>query len=1051
MQSKHEFIQQYRTLVLSANKELPKKEHFKDLLHRLYGDSEELRTIISRISSGSEKAILNIPKKEGNKRGSADSLFNKVIIEFENDLSKTGNHAKEQLAEYLLGSFKSGDGYDFTLIASDLITWKVYYPSIDSIQKMEGMTTDELELIENTSAGIKLTEHNSDDFYYWLDRYLFKEEKQRATLERIEDMFGYHSQVFIHCFHLLNEHFKDAKKYGEVQVSFDQWNKFLSIAYGTFDASESNFIIHTYLSIFSKMLAYSVLTNDDFIDDEEMKGIIDGTIFHKHNVQNFVDNDFYFWVKQERSFKALKKVFRTIAQEIANFDFSVVEEDILKGVYQELIDLDTRHALGEYYTPDWLCESIVNEFKFEKDSKILDPACGSGSFLRVAIDKLKSDYPEMSVVDINSNIYGIDIHPLSVQIAKTTLLLALGKEIINAKKPVTLNIFLANTLLAPDGVDNIFGGEFSVTIDKRKLILNTLILDDVKVFDEGLTVCEELAELSMGKNDETIEAFSNALKRRTGLSGLNKETINSFYLIYQGFKEVKEKKRDSIWKFIVQNLYKPYFLKEKFDFVIGNPPWFTYNSIRNEEYQKQLRQLAINYDLMPKKATNFAQLEIAAIFLAHCANYFLKRETGKIAFVLPRSFFSGDQHDNTRSGHVKAFKITSIWDMNEVEPLFRIPSCVIFGRYQYVGKKIPMNGIISKKFYCKLPKHNTNLANIQKTLKSETIKLYYSKLGDSSAFTEYKIKYSSEANHYKSKFKNGATIFPRAFYFIDLNQEKPNDFQNRILNVRSAKSVKPDAKKPWDTIDFVAKIESEFLFRTALAKSILPFALHRPDLIVLPAVINESHQMELKKWQEIKELGFLDAANWFRNSESLWENLKTEKSKKMTLRDRLNFQRGITDQNLNKRFLLLYSSSAKDANTLLIDRTQIDFNFIVENSAYVYYTENKNEGFYLTSILNSNILNEIIKPFQSAGLFGPRHVSKKILDVPFPQFDPKDELHLKLAKLGEECSRKAETWLIENNIGEISGILLGNVRLQIKAFLKNELKEIDDIVKKLME
>ena len=95
----------------------------------------------------------------------------------------------------------------------------------------------------------------------------------------------------------------------------------------------------------------------------------------------------------QQIFNQLKKVFRLIAQEIAAFDFTNPDEDILKGVYQELIDLDTRHALGEYYTPDWLCERIVKEFDFKPTDKILDPSCGSGSFLRAAIHRLKRTKP----------------------------------------------------------------------------------------------------------------------------------------------------------------------------------------------------------------------------------------------------------------------------------------------------------------------------------------------------------------------------------------------------------------------------------------------------------------------------------------------------------------------------------------------------------------------------------------------------------------------------------------------------------------------------------
>ena len=282
-----------------------------------------------------------------------------------------------------------------------------------------------------------LSERNADEFYYWIDRFLFKEEKQKATLKRIEEAFGYQSNIFIESFRELNKWFNEAKRFDEVQVSYEQWSKFLSIAYGSFDAADNVFLIHTYLSVFSKMLAYSIVSNDDYIDDSELKSILDGSEFYKYNIRNFVDNDFFHWVNTERSFNNLKKVFRLVAQEISNFDFDNVDEDVLKGVYQELIDIDTRHALGEYYTPDWLCERIVKEFEFNKTSTILDPACGSGSFLRAAIHRVKELNPDVTIEELSEHIYGIDIHPLSVQIAKTTLLVALGKEVINAKRPIT--------------------------------------------------------------------------------------------------------------------------------------------------------------------------------------------------------------------------------------------------------------------------------------------------------------------------------------------------------------------------------------------------------------------------------------------------------------------------------------------------------------------------------------------------------------------------------------------------------------------------------------
>lgn len=580
-------IQDYLEKVRSANKELTKKEAFKDLLNRLYAGNRDTTEIIDKMTLGAEKAIVNIPRKDRLHRGSADTLYNKIIIEFENDLRLSLKHAKEQLAGYLLGEFSRGEGYNFTLIASDFINWKVFAPDVDQLDNLNNLFEDEVNLEEVSSASFSLNENNLDDFYFWIDRFLFKEEKQKATLQRIEEAFGYQSNVFIEAFRELSSWFSEAKKFGEVQVSLEQWKKFLSIAYGKFDASEKIFLIHTYLSVFSKMLAYSIVSNDDYIDEDELKGILDGEIFNRYNIKNFIDNDFFHWVKSDRNFRNLKKAFRLIAQEISTFDFNEVDEDVLKGVYQELIDLDTRHALGEYYTPDWLCERVVQKFDFKMTDKILDPACGSGSFLRAAVHRMKDLNPSIRPEQLSNQIYGIDIHPLSVQIAKTTFLLSLGKDIRNLRRPIHINVILSNTLKIPEGVKSLFGSEFKMDIDKHDFLLNSQVLEDLNLFDVGVDVCEELAEQTLHEKKVSVETLENSLRRQYKAGGINKQIVESFYKIYEGLKKVKEAGRDSIWKFILQNLYKPYFLSGKFDYVVGNPPWFTYSSIKNEEYQTE--------------------------------------------------------------------------------------------------------------------------------------------------------------------------------------------------------------------------------------------------------------------------------------------------------------------------------------------------------------------------------------------------------------------------------------------------------------------------------
>ncbi len=1050
--SRTEHIIEFLHKVMHANKELPKKEAFKDLLNRLYAGDETIENIIDKISLGSETAVLNIPRQDKVHRGSADTLYNNIIIEFENNLTFPAllEHAKEQLAGYFLGQVRSGKGFDFTLIATDCERWYIYVPDVDQLENLEELKEDELILNEVKSSSFVLCERNAEDFYFWIDRFLFKEEKRKATLKSIEESFGYQSNVFLESFRLLSNYFSEAKKYGEVQVAYEEWEKYLSIAYGSFKASEKTFLIHTYLSIFSKMLAYSVLSNDDYIDDDEMKAIISGKIFFKYGIQNFIDNDFYHWVGTEKNFREVKKVFRLIAQEVSSFDFFDVDEDILKGVYQELIDLDTRHTLGEYYTPDWLCERMLKEFDFKPTDKVLDPACGSGSFLRAFIHRFRELNPDMKVEQINANVYGIDIHPLSVQIAKTTVLLAFGKEISKIKKPIHLNVILANTLRSPVETKDLFSREFLLTIDKHKLWLSMDVFDEIALFDDALDACDDLAESTLNGKSESLKTIENIISKKKDSHVLTDSLIASYHKIYEALKSVKESGRDGIWKFIIQNTYKPFFLSGKFNYVIGNPPWFTYSSIGNEEYQDLLNRLAVQYDLKPAKVANYPHLEIAAIFMSHCSSYFLS-DKGELAFVLPRSFFNADHHDNTRCGKAKGFEISGLWDLEGVSPLFRIPSCVLFSKKSDTLNSLPEDGADGIAFKGNLPAHNCNLETVKDRLTENKAKYYYIKQGKSSAFSTRNAQVISDENPYKALFRQGATIVPRAFYFIDLEQETPDDWDDRIINIKTSEDIQTDAKVPWKGLNFSGKIESKFIFRTALSKNILPFALHEPVLVTLPITIYKAHgekKILLHSADELLSKGYLDASRWFKNAENIWDIHKTENNQSISASNYLNWQNKMTEQNLNAQYIVLYNSSAKDANATVVKKSDLDLEFVAESVTYILYTNDINEAYYLAAILNSEVPNLLMKDFQSRGLFGARHVHKKILDIYYPKYNEKDAKHKKLAKLSEDAHRKASEYLKTiDKAKKIQGLSLGKLRLDIKKHLEKELKEIDEIVK----
>ena len=136
----------------------------------------------------------------------------------------------------------------------------------------------------------------------------------------------------------------------------------------------------------------------------------------------------------------------------------------------------------------------------------------------------------------------------------------------------------------------------------------------------------------------------------------------------------------------------------------------------------------------------------------------------------------------------------------------------------------------------------------------------------------------------------------------------------------------------------------------------------------------------------------------------------------------------------------------------MVKRQDIDLDFIVESVTYVLYTTNEMEAYYLTAILNSTAPNELMKDFQAKGLFGARHVHKKILDVYFPKYDEQDSNHTKMATLSETAHNKTTQFLKDNPPQhELSAMHLGRLRMAIKKHLAKEMGEIDKLVKKVLK
>src|SRR5262249_8252713 len=116
--------------------------------------------------------------------------------------------------------------------------------------------------------------------------------------------------------------------------------------------------------------------------------LISGQRFERARILGVVEQDFFDWTLEVAGGADF---IRSLARRLARFDWSNVEHDVLKVLYESVIGKETRKRMGEYYTPNWLAEKIVDISVTDPlRQRVLDPACGSGTFLFHAVRRYLS-------------------------------------------------------------------------------------------------------------------------------------------------------------------------------------------------------------------------------------------------------------------------------------------------------------------------------------------------------------------------------------------------------------------------------------------------------------------------------------------------------------------------------------------------------------------------------------------------------------------------------------------------------------------------------------
>jgi hypothetical protein len=1011
------------------------------------------------------------PKTALYNRGRVDALYGNLVIEFKRNLPKSLLEAEEQIRKYLALLYSKAEerARPFIGIATDGIQFVAYAPRMmpDAAQP----ASEDIRLVEIERANFESL--SPEEAFYWLDRYFVRKTGfLPPRTEGIVKDFGPTSGSFVHAMNVLDTVWKHIANDSESQVFYENWQKYLRITYGGPVAEQELFLRHTYLATLAKIMVWIRLTGATEPPKEpELRSILDGHYFSQRGIQNFLEEDFFAWVARDAAWPQCQTLGRRLLLQLATYNLRELSEDVMKGLYEKLVDPKDRHDLGEYYTPDWLAAMIVREcLRRNPQASVLDPACGSGTFLYQTIlyKREKLGNSVRTLKHIEENVVGIDIHPLAVIVAKTIYLLGLGDLLQHGTFRVP--VYLADSIRPPSEhvrrkrgdheTQQMTFGTYGVSLNGDVVNLpEDLALED-RLYDSAIELCRKYAESTADRALPPKDEFANFLKRSQLRLVTSAFWIDSLYELYQTLRKKIRERKDTIWAFILKNVFKPLLLKSKFAVVVGNPPWLTYKDIERGEYQSYLKDLIVReYKLCSSKLGFLTQLELGTLFLVRSADFYLKSD-GRIGFVLPRSIFSADQHTHLRSSSYKRpLDVEEIWDLERVTPLFRVPSCAVIAHKNGESRQLREEQMPGRVISGFLSKKNASLEEAEATLQSEEKTLWVAKRGKRTYLSFERQRASGGASPYLKKFVQGAVIYPRSLWFVHL-VATPNFAIDRLKPlVETAPDAVKKAKPPYQGLKLAGNVEADFLYGTLLSTDLIPFGFNRPRMIVLP-ILRDASGLRLLKSEEARREGFLGLADWLDAAERHWELLRGEKAQKEGgVTARLDYIRQLTKQS-RKRFTVVYAASATYMCACVLrnaDELRDGFSpearlqaFIAHGETYYFDTDEENEALYLNAFLNSPCLDARIKSMQSKGSFGPRHVHKKPLEFPIPYFESAQPEHQSLAELAKQCHSEAQRVLVSQLSDRERFGSVGRLRSLIRQRLSPQLSEIDRITDKLL-
>lgn len=636
--------------------------------------------------------------------GRADAVFNRLVIEYKkpgvlkNPPNEATRAAIEQLKGYLVDLAKK-EHHKLDRVAGALLDGNyiifLRYRGQSWLEESPLELNNEslyrlLSWLTSLSSGIALTADNlTRDFSI---EQLMTQTFLRSLFQALQNALKISDSLPSKLYEQWKIFFSEAIDYSEAfggreLEPLKKWVKKAGIEIKTpEDAQEFFFVLHTYFALLAKFLAWLAISRYfgvklgapafgelAAIDGDELRRKLtdmeSGGIFRQYGILNLLEGDFFSWYLKAWDNK-IEETLRLLLRRLDEYDPTTLtikpEEtrDLFKKLYHYILPREIRHNLGEYYTPDWLAQHVLNlvdkdifgEAPEKKErilkkkllkTRFLDPACGSGTFLVLIITRMRElgsifQLRESDLLEsILNNVVGFDINPLAVLTSRVNYLLAIADLIEHRRTNINIPVYLTDSVRTPSMSDDIFkqnAYEFPTAIGKY---LVPAVLCEGGRFDR---FCEKLED---SLNTELpLESFIKKIENTFELEASpkwNDLSVSQLSRLYESLLDYHRKGLNGLWARLLKNNFAPLVLGE-FDYIVGNPPWINWEHLP-DDYRNSIISLWKRYGLESKKGKSKKQFElgkkkgdISTLMTLVVIDKLLK-QGGSLGFVITQSVF----------------------------------------------------------------------------------------------------------------------------------------------------------------------------------------------------------------------------------------------------------------------------------------------------------------------------------------------------------------------------------------------------------------------------